>query len=1008
LAAALIGIGLLAQQPAPSIQVLDGTTVIPLNGTDGYSPTSMGIASSKKFTVKNTGNADLLVSEAITVPQGFTLMANFPGVPNNTLGGAPAYTIPAGTSATFTVALNSATAGDFNGAVSFATNDSQNNPFVFTVTGTVLPPPSIGLIDDTDASFSSTAGWTSVTPTSGTVPFNGSIHVAAAGTGTQIATWTFSGFEPGAYRVSATWPGGGTAAGTNATYAIYDPNIATPSLQLLGTVSVSQQADSAGFTDAGSTWQDLGVFNISGSATGGPTLVVQLTDNANGTVIADAIRIERVGYPSAIIDDTSVQFSTTAGTWTRAAGANDFQKGRTIAAGTAGATATAAAQWSFTVAPGTYRVVASYAGYAGYATNAPYRVFDNTTNLTPNAILVDQSVQPMDTGGFGAGWKHLGFFTVASTTLTVQLSNENTGAATTVDADAVAIALVNTPTIVSAADGGRFLQQATWGIGPPDVGNLQSVGFNAWLASAFSSTGYGYPSLPLYKTNNNATNDTVTSCFTDKTTNGNSFRTACLRDNYSMYPLQNAFFYNAMYSGSDQLNQRLVWALHKIWVISGVSVTQPSWVSPYLQVLTNDAFGNYRTLMYDVTLNAGMGNYLNMAGSTKANPNENYPRELMQLFTIGLYELNPDGSQKLDGPGGTSGNPIPTYDQTLVDNMTRVFTGWNYAPAVASGIPDYIDPMRLKGAATEDPVNHDFNNPRPALLRGLTLPARTSSVANAYQDLNDALDNIYYHPSCAPFICKQLIQQLVTSNPTPGYVARVVDTWNRNNTAANQMQLVIQAILLDPEARGDRKNATNYGHLKEPALYITNMMISFTPGSDDLTQVSDGYLNPLSVTMGQDVFRPPSVFSYFSPGKVAVGGNPPVVGPEFQIQNTSTALARENFINQAVTPNSSRAIDVVRAHGTTPSGTDPNTGLPLVPTGPLGTAIDVSPYLPLANDAGGLVDALNVSMLQGSMTPEMRADIVTAVNAVAASNPRKRVHTAIFLIASSSQYQIQR
>jgi uncharacterized protein (DUF1800 family) len=1008
LAAMLIGLSLVADPGAPAVQVFDGPitdgTIIPLNGTDAYSlPTKAGTDSSKTFTVKNNGNADLLVGEAISVPQGFTLMQNFPGVPNATLNGAPAYTIPAGTTATFKVALNSATAGDFSGPVSFATNDTNNNPFIFNVTGTVLEPPSVRIVDDGDSGFSASAGWSQPSPNA--AAFNQELRTVAAGTGIETATWTFNNLEPGDYHVAATWPVGGATAATNATYVVCDPNISDPNQQVLGTVQVNQQAASAGFTDAGSTWQDLGVFTIGGSATAGPTLVVKLTDNANGMVIADAVRIERVGYPGAIVDDTSAQFSTPVGTWTRVAdntSAGDFQKGRTTAAGTDGATATASAQWTFTVAPGTYRVVASYAGLTGYATNAAYRVFDNTTSLTPSPILLDQTAAPTDTLGFGPGWKHLGFFTVASNTLVVQLSNEGTGAGKTVDADAVAIELVNTPTIVSAADAFRFLEQASWGPAPGDVANLQNLGLNGWLSQQFTLTPSTYGPLPLYNTNNNVTNNNTTSCYGDPTVAGNPARTACLRDHYSMYPLQNTLFWNALYQ-LDQLNQRVAWALHKIWVISGVEVTQSAWMANYLDTLGADALGNYRTVMYDVTLNAGMGNYLNMAGSTKAAPNENYPRELMQLFTIGLYELNPDGTQKLD----SSSQPIPTYDQNLVNNMTRVFTGWNRAPQVASGIPNYMEPMRLNGAATENPTNHDFNSPRPTLLRGFVLPARTSSVANAYLDLNDGLDNIYYHPSCAPFICKQLIQQLVTSNPTPGYVARVVDTWNRNNTAANQMQLVMTAILLDPEARGDRKNAVNYGHLREPALYILNLMRMFGALSDDLTQQSDGYLNPLAVNMGQDVFRPPSVFSYFSPGKVAVGGNPPVVGPEFQIQNTSTALARANFINTAVTPNSSRAIDVVRAHGTTPNGTDPN-GNPIVPTGPLGTAIDVTGLFQTAGDAGALADTLNGTMLHGSMSPEIRNAIVTAVNKVAVTNPRKRVHTAIYLIASSSQYQVQR
>jgi hypothetical protein len=282
-------------------------------------------------------------------------------------------------------------------------------------------------------------------------------------------------------------------------------------------------------------------------------------------------------------------------------------------------------------------------------------------------------------------------------------------------------------------------------------------------------------------------------------------------------------------------------------------------------------------------------------------------------------------------------------------------------------------------------------------------------VTNAYLQLTDGLDNIYGHPSLAPFVCKQLIQQLVTSNPSPAYVARVADVFNRNRAGDNQLREVVRAILLDPEARGDRKNADNYGHLKEPVLYVNNLMRLFGAKADDLTADSDGYLSPFAVNMGQDVFRPPSVFSYFSPSKVAVGGNPPVLGPELQLQTTSTALQRANFVGGwaffAFAPGTPR--ERVRGPGTAPSGTDPVTGHPLVPTGPVGTAVDVSFLLPLAGDPQALADELNRLMLHGTMTPEMKADLVTAVAAVAGTNPRKRVRTAVYLVATSSQYQVQ-
>jgi uncharacterized protein (DUF1800 family) len=652
------------------------------------------------------------------------------------------------------------------------------------------------------------------------------------------------------------------------------------------------------------------------------------------------------------------------------------------------------------VAPGRYRVMAAYNGYSFAASNAPFSVFDGSTNLTPNSVRVNQRVRPTDLHDAGVGWKDLGFFTVTSTSLAVQLTDDANGWVT---ADAVRVERVDTPTTPSRADTIRFLEQATWGPTQGLITTVQNLGFDAWLTQQATATASTYPTLPLYNTNQNVAHNNTTSCYGDPTVAGNPAAVACKRDHYSMYPLQTRLFTNALYGG-DQVRQRMAWALHKIWVTSGVDVTQPAWMSPYLRILSTNALGNYRTLMYQVTLNAAMGRYLSMNGSTKANPNENYPRELMQLFTIGLVELNPDGSQKTNSNG-----PIATYSQTLVNNMTKVFTGWKFAPAHAAGIPNYLDPMRLNGAATESPVNHSFVAKN--LLRRFVQPARASSVANAYADLNEGLNNIYSHPNVAPFVGKQLIQQLVTSNPSPAYVARVADTFNRNRSGtnqANQLREVVRAILLDPEARGDRKSASNYGKLKEPVLYITNLMRMFGAKSADRTANSDGYLNPDAVNQGQDAFRPPSVFSYFSPGKVAVGGNPPVLGPEFQLQNTSTALRRINFVNQSFTPNSSRPIDVVRAAGTTPNGVNPVTGAPLVPTGPRGTSVDVSFLAPLAGNPSALADKLSDLLLHGTMTAEMKAEVVTAVTAVSAANPTKRVHTAVYLVASSSQYQVQR
>jgi uncharacterized protein (DUF1800 family) len=991
LAIVVTGAALLAQPGAPAIQVLRDTNPVAANSLVGFGNTPVGVAKSITFTVKNTGTADLLVSEAISVPQGFTLMTSFPGVPGTNLPtNVPAFAIKPGETAAFTVALNSALVGRFEGEVSFQTNVADRTQFVFRVRGTSLPPPAVNYVDDNDARFTFTSGWTqnySAIGTSGKRPFQRALSSANSGTGAEVATWTFPGLEPGEYKVEATWVGY-TWGATNAPYTIHDGT--TP----LRTVRVDQQVDSTGVSDGGSVWQDLGTYTVTGS-----TLVVKMSNDANGCMNADGVRITRLGYPGGVVDDAGSGFGTT-GFWQTGFvpfRGNNFQKSisRTLPSGRR--TANATATWSFNVDPGTYRVLVSYNGYRWAASNAPFTVFDGDTSLTPSPRRVNQRVTPGDMTEATVGWRHLGFYTVLSNTLRVQLGNNANGI---VIADAVRVERINTPTVPSTADTVRFLQQASWGPTPTLIPDVQKTGLGPWLDNQFLVAPTSYPTMPLYNGNNNVTNNNTTSCYGDPNVAGNPARSACLRDHYSTYPLQNRFFTNALY-GEDQTRQRVAWALHKIWVVSGVELDQPAWIAPYLQILSDEAFGNYRSLMYKITLNAAMGNYLDMNGSTRTRPNENYPRELLQLFTIGLDELNPDGSKKL-----VNGLPIATYDQAMIDQMTKVFTGWRFAPAPAPGIPNYIDPMRLRGAAAENAADHDFT--QKTLLRGFVQPARTASVANAYLDLNEALDNIYNHPSVGPFIVKQLIQQLVTSNPSPAYVARVVDTFNRNKTNANQMREVVRAILLDPEARGDRKNATNYGHLREPVLYVSNLMRMFDAKSADRTTNSDGYLNPDVTNLDQNVFRPPSVFSYFSPFKVVVGGSPPVIGPEYQLLTTSTVLRRINFINQAFAPASGRAIDVVRGRGTTPSGVDPVTGNPLIPTGPLGTAVDISFLQPLATDPAALVERLNTLMMHGSMTAELKADLVTAISAVSATNTRKRARTAVYLVATSSQYQVQK
>jgi hypothetical protein len=251
--------------------------------------------------------------------------------------------------------------------------------------------------------------------------------------------------------------------------------------------------------------------------------------------------------------------------------------------------------------------------------------------------------------------------------------------------------------------------------------------------------------------------------------------------------------------------------------------------------------------------------------------------------------------------------------------------------------------------------------------------------------LNDALDNIFNDPNVGPFISKQLIQHLVTSNPSPAYVLRVSTIFNDNgNGARGDLQSVVRAILLDPEAISSTVGSAE-GHLRHPALFVAAFLRAFNAKSADGGGTSDGYLNPQIQPMGMDLFTPPSVFSYFSPGFTVQGTTGNFTGPEFGILNTSTTLKRANFVNTMVF--SKIAVST---------------------NAPNGTSIDVSALLPYASDVNRLLDSLDTLLLHGTMSAEMRQSITTAVQAVSTSNALKRVRTAIYLVATSSQYQVER
>jgi uncharacterized protein (DUF1800 family) len=549
------------------------------------------------------------------------------------------------------------------------------------------------------------------------------------------------------------------------------------------------------------------------------------------------------------------------------------------------------------------------------------------------------------------------------------------------------------------ADAVRFLEQAAWGPTTADIAHVKAVGFQAYLNEQFSAPvtnpgkGSNYPDLvfPL--------DDQATACPSSSPGDPNYNQTVCNRDNFSMYPLHRTYFTSAMY-GPDQLRQRVAFALHQILVMSGLSpLNRGSWMTIYLQALDRGAFGNYRTLLNEVTLNPSMGEYLDMRLSTRTNPNENWAREVLQLFSIGVNELNIDGTPKLDAQG----MPIPSYSQTTVNEFTKVFTGWNLDPIlIGPGINNWRDPMKPRTG-----TQHDGS--AKTLLNNVALPACGNNAACAQTDLTAGLDNIFNHANVGPFVGRQLIQHLVTSNPSPAYVARVARVFNNDcdalypqgclNTRGN-LKAVVQAILLDPEARGDVKTAASYGKLREPAQYIISVLRALNVKSADKTTTSDGVLGSRSTpvdftgSLDQPIFQPTTVFSYYQPEYEVPGTK--ILGPAFGILSTSTTLRRANNINTLIYTG-------VPANLTSPTAFSPDR--------PKGTSVDLSNLEALASTPDAIADQLNALMLHGTMSTAVRNSITTAMNAIPTSDvnfARKRAQVAAYLVATSSQYDVQR
>lgn len=513
-----------------------------------------------------------------------------------------------------------------------------------------------------------------------------------------------------------------------------------------------------------------------------------------------------------------------------------------------------------------------------------------------------------------------------------------------------------TPTHITAAEAARFLQQAQFSASDADIAAVQAQGYAGWLdaqmARGTSTTGWDWLM-------------------------GHGYNQFSIRYNNSY---ADHMIWNQLLTAPDPVRKRVALAWSEIMVVSTSTLdgTWPSFaMAAYWDLLNQHAFGNYRQLLEAITLNPAMGAFLNTRGNKKANasgrvPDENYAREVMQLFSIGLYELNTDGTLR----GGAAKE---TYGPADVSNLARIFTGYNLN---SPNRQHETDPQPFRVPMV---LNASDHSPEPASFLGQTVGS-----GDGASRLRLALDILFNHPNVGPFIGRQLIQRLVTSDPSPAYVGRVAAAFNNNGAGQRgDLRAVTRAVLADPEARQDPSlKGTTWGKLREPMIRFVQWARTFGATSADgkwiLWDMSDA-----STQLGQSPLRSPSVFNFFRPGYVPPGTELARRGqtaPEFQLTNENSVAGYINFM-----------------HGVIAWG-----------YGAAASRISVPDYtreMALVNDPAALVDRLNLLLAGGQLSA---ATLTTIRNAITTINPgsdwgrKTRVWSAIVLVMACPEYLVQK
>ncbi len=466
-----------------------------------------------------------------------------------------------------------------------------------------------------------------------------------------------------------------------------------------------------------------------------------------------------------------------------------------------------------------------------------------------------------------------------------------------------------------------------------------------------------------------------------------------------------AAFWEAAITADDQLRQRVAFALSQILVVSdgaGSDINDQRMLAYYMDVLIRNAFGNYRTLLEEVTYSPAMATYLTYMRNRKGDmergrvPDENYARELLQLFTIGLVELNMDGTLRV----GPDGGAIETYDNTDITGLARVFTGLSLKGSEFFRLNDADGDARFSPLA----VFPEHHSELEKSFLGVTIPALTPAEAS----IDMALDEIFSHPNVAPFISRQLIQRLVTSNPDPDYIERVALAFERGvftgpggttfgTGQRGDLEATVAAILLDENVIGDMPDDPSFGKVREPVLRLTHWARAF--GVEEADAEPQVFLRDASRLdrLSQHPYRSPSVFNFYRPGYVAPGtatGEANLVAPELQISNETAAISYSNFMSRFIRDD-------------TPDNDGPRDSY----------EPDYREELALAGDPASLVDRLNLLLAAGRLHTETQDRIIAVLNEIpisaddeeeAADALEDRVHIAILMVMTAPEYLVQR